>query len=101
MAKWADYVIIAVRDSRDPKHIERVRVRQDNGPSLSAPFELTRNQVVSKIEDDHKTFCTAYLKDGTLHRGTDVHVVTVNGTKYIRTDKDKTEADNLGQLPKF
>ena len=99
--QWADNVIVAVRYSQDPKHIDCVRVRQYNGASLSAPFVWTKDQVVSKIEDGHKTFCTAYEWDGPLHRGADVEVISVNSVKYIRTDKDQIAADNLGQLPKF
>jgi hypothetical protein len=30
-----------------------------------------------------------------------VRIITVDGTKYIRTDLDAIKADNLGNLPRF
>ena len=53
--------------------------------------------------------CVREIESGTVYRtsppnnvrGADIHVVEVNNTKYLRTDKNKTEADNLGELPVF
>jgi len=38
---------------------------------------------------------------GEVARGADVGVITIDGEKYIRTERDKTQKDNLGQLPRF
>jgi hypothetical protein len=33
--------------------------------------------------------------------GAEVRVVTIDGTRFIRTDADSTKADDLGSLPRF
>ncbi|GHT31041.1 hypothetical protein FACS1894214_2020 [Planctomycetales bacterium] len=33
--------------------------------------------------------------------GASIHVVEADHKKYLRTDKNKTPADNLGELPSF
>ncbi len=100
MPKWADYVITAVRYSTDPKHIESVQARADNGESLGSPGTRTRTQVIGDIGAG-TTFVTAYQKDEKWTKGEDVRVVIVDGTKYIRTDANSKAADNLGSLPTF
>ena len=34
-------------------------------------------------------------------KGEDVHIVKVDDEKFIRTDKNETKKDNLGNLPEF
>ena len=42
------------------------------------------------------------VQDGASWRqGADIHVVTVNGREYLRTDRNEVEEDNLGELPEF
>ncbi len=100
MAKWADYVITAVRYASDPKHIDSVQVRPDTGGSIGSASTRTRAKVIEEI-DAGTTFVTAYEKDGKWSKGEDVRVITVDGKKYIRTDANSKAADNLGNLPTF
>ncbi len=63
---------------------------------------MLRSSVVNLLDAD-KTFATI-TKDSTNSKwvqGANVEVITVDGEKYIRTDRDKTKKDNLGQLPRF
>jgi hypothetical protein len=100
MAKWADYCISAVR--YDGSHIERVRVHEDDGgDSIGSYTEWARSRVVSSI-DGGKTFVTITKNsDGKWCKGKSVHVIKVNGVKYIRTDGNAKESDNLESLPEF
>lgn len=98
MTKWADYVITGVRFQDDKKYILSVEVRPDLGDKIGFTEDWKRLNVVDSIENG-KTFVTAFRNGSEWRKGEDVHVVTINGTKYIRTDKNNTEKDNLGELP--
>lgn len=102
MEKWADYGISSVRYNDERSHIVKVKVHEDKGDSFGSAEEWSRNQVVSAMERG-KTFVTI-LKEGTdgkWRKGQDVHIITVKGVKYIRTDKNQTASDNLENLPEF
>ena len=101
MTKWADYGISAVRYNDDKTHITRVKVHIDNGETIGAESVMSRSEVVSSIEDG-KTFVTILLSsDDKWKKGQDVHIVVVNGKKFIRTDKNARASDNLESLPEF
>ncbi len=101
MAKWADYVITAVRFNDKHTHIDRVRAHKDNGESLEAPQEYTRQTVVTAINDG-LTFVTAFkASDGQWKKGEEVFIVHIHGTAYIKTKRDNTTRDNLDNLPEF
>lgn len=101
MAKWADYGISAVGCNQAETHIVNVKVHPDNGETIGAESVWTRNQVVSAIERG-TTFVTILKNaEGKWTRGQDVHLVTVNRVKYIRTDGNSKAADNLENLPRF
>ncbi len=101
MAKWADYGISKVQYSQQRTHIVKVEVREDKGDSFGAAMERSRSQVVAAIERG-ETFVTI-LKNSSNEwkKGQDVHVISVNGVKYIRTDQNRRESDNLENLPEF
>lgn len=102
MAKWADYCISAVCYDREHRHIEYVRVHEDDGGNqLGSYTEWTRSRVVSSIEAD-KTFVTITKdSDDKWRKGKGVHIIEVKGVKYIRTDNNHKESDNLENLPEF
>ncbi|MBU0710661.1 DUF3892 domain-containing protein [bacterium] len=101
MAKWADYCISAVKYDSEKKHIEKVKVHKDLGDTIEAPSEWTRTKVVETIEKG-SSFITITTNDkGNWKKGEDVHIITVKGKKYLRTDNNETEEDNLGNLPEF
>jgi hypothetical protein len=100
MSKWADYLISAVRFNEAGTHIVKVKVHADNGDTVGAAFEMTRQDVISKIDDD-VTFATIYDNNGKWKFGAKVKTVTIGGTRYIKTYSDSTTADNLDDLPMF
>jgi hypothetical protein len=73
----------------------------DNGNSFGALQEWSREQVVSQIEFWRRTFVTATKGGSGWKKGEDVRVIVIGGIKYIRTDNNRTPADNLGNLPEF
>ena len=63
---------------------------------------FSKSKVIKLISDDN-TFITIFEnKDGTKwKKGEIVNVVSRNGKKYLRTDKNEIEEDNLGELPEY
>lgn len=101
MAKWADYGISAVRYDSDDQYIEKVKVHKDNGETIGSEEIWTRKEVISKI-DEKKTFVTILrTNEGKWNKGANVHIITVDGSRYIRTDSNNRAKDNLENLPKF
>ena len=101
MEKWADYGISAVRYDQNNQYIDKVKVHLDNGGSIGQGETWSRKDVVSKI-DDGKTFTTILKSsDGKWKKGQDVHVITVDGEQFLRTDANKRKSDNLENLPTF
>lgn len=99
--KWADYCISEVRYNAEHTHIVKVKIHVDNGETIGSPNESQRSEVVNAIQNG-KTFVTIIRgTDSKWKKGEDVRIVTVNGTKYIRTDANSKASDNLGNLPEF
>lgn len=100
--KWADYLISAVQYNAIGSHIAKVRAHPDNGDSVGAGTEVLRSRVVSLLGTG-TTFATITWDstNKTWNQGADIGVIIVDGEKYIRTDRDKTKRDNLGQLPRL
>jgi hypothetical protein len=101
MAKWADYGISAVKYDTEKRHIVAARVHVDKGETIESGAEWKRTEVVSAIERGN-TFVTILKNaEGKWKKGESIGLVEVNGKKYIRTDANKKESDNLGELPTF
>lgn len=99
--KWADYLISEVRYNGAGTHIDQVRVHEDKGEKVGPASTWERTTVVSQLEGGYTFATMTKSADEKWQFGAEVRVVTVNGTKYIRTDADATEEDNLGALPRF
>ena len=101
MGKWADYCISQVRYNPEHIHIVSVKVREDKGESLGAENEWLRSDVVSAIQNG-TTFVTVVQTDhSNWKKGKEVAIITVNGTRYIRTDANSKPAENLENLPEY
>jgi hypothetical protein len=99
--KWADFCISGVSYNSDHTHIIKVKVHEDKGDKVGAPTEEPRVYVVASIEKG-KSFVTILKNDkGDWKQGAKVEIIPVHETKYIRTDKNRTAADNLENLPEF
>jgi hypothetical protein len=102
MAKWADYAITGVKHAHHGHGaIIEVEARPDSGETLGVPVRFTRLQVVNAILRDGVTFVTAYRNGDKWSKGAEVRVVEIHGEHFLRTDRDRTKADNLGELPEL
>ena len=101
MSKWADYAIVGVKyDDDDHSRIVIVKRRPDLGSKLGKETTKGRTEIVDYIKAGH-THITSYWKNDQWVKGEDVRVVNLGGIDFIRTDRNKTKADNLGELPEF
>ena len=80
--------------------IIKVRRLEDDGTNLVKSAERTRGQVVTAIGKG-LTYVTAIYKNGKWCKGDNVIQYSVDDEHFIRTDGNRTKADNLGELPEF
>jgi hypothetical protein len=101
MAKWADYGVCAVRYNSSHTHIDRVKIRPDNGDTIGAAAEHSRANIVEALKRG-VTFVTI-LQDGSGKwvKGQTVFIIRVNGVEYIKTVDNSRAVDNLENLPEF
>lgn len=101
MEKWADYLISAVRYDSEHSHIGKVGVHEDKGDSVGSAFESSRREVIANIKGG-RTYITIYEgRDNKWNKGKEVQIIVVDGTEYIRTDRNQKKSDNLENLPEF
>lgn len=101
MAKWADYLISAVKYNTEHTHITHLRAHEDTGESVGEGKTYTRQTIVDAINKGI-TYCTIYKNsNGTWKKGQMVYVIKVKGVSYLKTVDNGKEADNLENLPEF
>lgn len=101
MSEWGDYAITAVRYNNDETRIEQVKRKYVKPKNLTNTKTVSRSSIVSSIGSGNE-YTTAIKNDnGKWSLGDPVHVLEVNGKKFIRTDQSDTKEDNLGGLPIF
>lgn len=94
------YGIYAVHyfESDKTKHIEKVKVISCYASwELGDPEELATKQVIDLINKDYE-ITTLIKKDGEWHKGSKVEVYD---EKYIRSNNNSTDEDNLANLPTY
>jgi hypothetical protein len=101
MAKWADFVITKVKYNHEHTHIVEVETRADTGDSISSDTRRMNREDIVSARLRSITFVTTFLREGKWQKGEDVRVVTVHGERFIRTDNNSVNADNLGSLPEY
>ncbi len=99
--KRADYVITQVSYSEGHKHIDEVKIFAVGAEEKLISGQLMHREDVISLLDSGKTVITATVKDGKWYEGADVFKEKINEVEYIKTVKDDTEKDNLGELPPF
>ncbi|MGF7118261.1 DUF3892 domain-containing protein [Methanobacterium oryzae] len=96
----ADYGITGVKYNSIGKYIEWVKVGEFTGSSLGMREKWLRTKVISELENG-KTFITVIKHGDRLKKGLEISMVTMDGKKYIRTDNDNKNSDNLKDVPEF
>jgi len=100
MARKADYCVSAVcyQVTDNSKFIISARVHFFTDGRAGVSEEWSRERIVRSVEDG-KVFYTILKENDKWRWGEEVHVIEVKGKKYIRTDPNQKEEDNLGELP--
>lgn len=91
--------ITRVRYNAAETNIDQVEIH-----AASMPYPtMSRVAVVNEILHAQSTFQTVTLRQGATKYdiGADVVVVPIDGHSYIKTVRDNTTRDNLGNLPRF
>jgi len=104
-----EYWVSHKRKDNENTRIEQVKAmikKPENG--LNPPTIYSRIQMVNSIEDTENEnrwiTCKFNRKDGNKtywDSGEEIHVYRTDTNAFIRTDRNKTEEDNLGDLPDF
>lgn len=91
-----NYYIVAVRytDVENRTFISSVKTIEPQG-------EKSRSAVVGDIARGCTVKTAVRRTDGKCYEGADVHIVTINHIKYLRTDGNSRASDNLGSLPTY
>ena len=97
MIKWADYLISEV--SYDSNHlISKIKRHRDDGDSISDGEIIDRTTLADGL--GHGTsYMTTYSALNKFRIGERVVYFRAFEHHYIRTDKNKVNSDNLGNLP--
>ena len=97
MIKWADYLISEV--SYDSDHlISKIKRHSDDGDSISDGEIIDRTTLADGL--GHGTsYMTTYSALNKFRIGERVVYFRAFEHHYIRTDKNKVNSDNLGNLP--
>jgi hypothetical protein len=87
------------------KRIEHVKAFMQTIEGLSNSSMYDRNAVIQSIDNNDKWYtCLLKEKQGARNIWTlkaEIHVIEVDGEKFLRTDNNKSKADNLGELSSF
>jgi hypothetical protein len=98
----ADVYISQVHYNATGSHIDQLWVADNHGTTMGPWRSESRAKVVSDIALLKRQYYTAPPKPGGgLLIGAKVEVVPVNGVSYLRTDRNGTPKDNLGNLPTY
>jgi hypothetical protein len=103
MANWADYCIYEKHPIDGAITMLRCRVDDASKDMPRTKKDFSREEVILRIENKRETFVTMTRNTANKWvKGGDVRVRTgAGGKKYLRTDSNNIDADNLGNLPGF
>ena len=88
--------------NKEQTHITHVEAHVDDNIGTSHPKKiLTRAKVLEMIDDGYSVETVKWLYGDTYEKGAKVIAIPLNGNRYIKTESNETEEDNLGELPTF
>jgi len=100
MAKWANFLISAVRYSPDHKFITELLQHDDLDDSVSDGIIVKREEVSDAIKKGKK-YRTIYNSSDNWKIGDEIRTYMLDGDFFLRADKNKVAHDNLGTLPEL
>ncbi len=101
MDKWADYLVSGVRSNVGQTLVTVLQVHSDFGNIVSETLVISREDAIAKIKSGCRYSTVFKTAIGKWRKGEDVHVVTVDGKDYLRTDTESIAADNFDEVPEF
>ncbi len=97
MKKWADYLISEV--SYDSEHLISIATRhQDTDNGITKGKSIDRLTIASDIKNGF-TYITIYSGKNSWKPGNKLELFSIEGSPYLRLDKNKVKLDFLGDLP--
>lgn len=96
MEKWCDYAISNVRKNNG--EISAVYLHEDQGDTFRQIGIKTDKEVITLIDRGYKVI-TIMWDYPSWSKGAEVTVIDGSTQRYLRTVKDKTDKDNLLNLP--
>ena len=100
MARWADFLISAVRYSPDHKYITELKQHEDQEGEVGEGSVVDKASVADNVKKG-KRYLTIYNAGENWRKGDKIRTFITNGEFFIRADKNKVDRDNLGELPEF
>ena len=99
MAKWADFVVSAIKKGSGLANISHVQVHEDLENGFGSAELLDKYQLSSKIQRGI-SFITVHKKnENEWIPGELIRTYVKDGEAHIRIDDNKVDGDNLGHLP--
>lgn len=98
-----DYVITKVSYDNDHSRITHVKrsVYDNSENSFGSSTEKSRQTVIKSIESGDEYYTVPPNGSGGYQWGDSIEVIPIKGEKFLRTDGNEVEEDNLGELPEF
>lgn len=100
VAKWADYLISAVRYNGDHKIVKAIQ-HEDKDGAVGEGIEVERATLASNIKNGKKYMTIYSGPKNTWIMGKKVNTARVDGEYCIRVDSNKVDLDNLGDIVEF
>lgn len=101
MKKTADFFVSKVKYAESPKKIVSLKVHKYGGESVGKVEVWTRLKILNSLENK-VTFQAVYRNENkSMRKGPELKLVTINNSKFIRTDASLIEEDSLEKIPEF
>ncbi|MDH5432071.1 MAG: hypothetical protein OEW78_09385 [Nitrosopumilus sp.] len=95
--KWADFLISEI--SYDSEHLISIATRhQDTDQGITKGQPVDRLTIASDIKNG-KFYVTIYSGNNSWKKGHKIHTFFIDGSPYLRIDKNKATLDYFGDLP--
>lgn len=94
------FYVTAIREGANPSFITHVLVHSPvSAGRLSKGRILSKDEVISSMNLGHTyTTATYNYSNGSWSEGANIGTVRIGYITYLRTDRDSTARDNLGNL---